>query len=112
MSTTTNMNKKTYNIEGMHCASCSVIITKTLKKLDGVASVQANFATEKAQVEFDPSRATLEKMNEAIGKLGYRLRDSGTDHAMMDHTEHMDMNMPREKKAQELQAQRSKVRFI
>src|SRR3989344_781596 len=112
MSTTNNMNKKAYNIEGMHCASCSVIITKTLKKLDGVASVQANFATEKAQVEFDPSRATLEKMNEAIGKLGYHLSEKESDNGGMDHSDHMDMNMPREKKAQELQAQRSKVRFI
>ncbi|OGN28386.1 MAG: ATPase [Candidatus Yanofskybacteria bacterium RIFCSPLOWO2_01_FULL_49_25] len=111
------MNKKAYNIEGMHCASCSVIITKTLKKLDGVASVQANFATEKAQVEFDPSRTSLEKMNEAIGKLGYHLSENSVEHAGMnhggmDHGEHMDMSMPREKKMQELQAQRSKVRFI
>src|SRR3989344_5915688 len=117
MSTTNNMNKKAYNIEGMHCASCSVIITKTLKKLDGVASVQANFATEKAQVEFDPSRTSLEKMNEAIGKLGYHLSENSVEHAGMnhggmDHGEHMDMSMPREKKMQELQAQRSKVRFI
>src|SRR3989344_5953285 len=31
---------------------------------------------------------------------------------MMDHTEHMDMNAPRDKKEQELKAQRLKVRFV
>jgi P-type Cu+ transporter len=46
------METKTYNIKGMHCASCAAIIEKTLKKVAGVHQVQANFGTETAKVSF------------------------------------------------------------
>lgn len=67
------MKTETFAIEGMHCASCATIIGRELSKLPGVASAEANFATEKVAVNFDPAQATLEAMNGAVGKLGYRL---------------------------------------
>ena len=42
-------------IEGMTCASCATRIEKRLNKLDGVEAT-VNYATEKAAVDFDPSR--------------------------------------------------------
>src|SRR3989338_26439 len=39
------MNSPTiYKIKGMHCASCSVIIENTIKKVDGVQSVKVNYS--------------------------------------------------------------------
>ena len=45
----------TLPVTGMHCANCSATIERNLKKLDGVAQANVNYATEKATVVFDPS---------------------------------------------------------
>ena len=59
----------------MHCASCAVNIQRVLKKLPGVAAATVNFATEKAQVEYDPDQVDEEKINGAIKPLGYEIAD-------------------------------------
>ncbi|RME50680.1 MAG: copper-translocating P-type ATPase [Caldilineae bacterium] len=56
----------TLPVTGMHCANCSTTIERNLKKLDGVAQVNVNYATEKATVAFDP---TVLNMDAIIGKI-------------------------------------------
>ncbi|TXH08042.1 MAG: cadmium-translocating P-type ATPase [Candidatus Moraniibacteriota bacterium] len=72
------MEKGSYSVVGMHCASCATIITKALKKTSGVNDVQVNYATEKAQVVFDQKAASLELLNAAISKYGYALAPDET----------------------------------
>lgn len=60
---------------GMHCASCKANIERTLKKLPGVSLCNVNFATEKAQIIFDPKLTSVEAMNEKIEPYGYRLEN-------------------------------------
>jgi Cu+-exporting ATPase len=56
----------------MRCVSCAQTIEKALKKQAGVTSANVNFATEKAIVEFDPTKVDLEKIGETIRKTGYK----------------------------------------
>ena len=63
--------KTTIRISGMRCVSCAQTIEKSLKKQPGVANANVNFATEKATVEFDPTKVNLEKLGAAIRKTGY-----------------------------------------
>lgn len=63
----------TYDVKGMHCASCAVMITKKLTKLDGVASANVQYTTERAHIEYDPAKVTLDTMNAEVTKLGYML---------------------------------------
>lgn len=58
-------------IQGMHCASCAVTIEKDLAAVSGVASAHANFAMERATVEYDEARVTPEILAETIKKTGY-----------------------------------------
>jgi Cu+-exporting ATPase len=58
------------SIEGMTCASCAARVEKRLNGLDGVEA-SVNFATEQADVDFDPERASLEKLVEAVEAAGY-----------------------------------------
>jgi Cu+-exporting ATPase len=44
-------NKKTYKIEGMHCASCALNIEKSVKKLSNIKSASVNFPMKKLYVE-------------------------------------------------------------
>ena len=67
------MAKLVLKVKGMHCASCSILIDKLLKKQEGVISVNTNYGAEKVALEFDESKISLEKIDEFINKLGYDL---------------------------------------
>jgi len=63
--------KALIRISGMHCVSCAQTIEKALKKEDGILNANVNFATEKAVVEYDPAKVSLQKIGEIIREAGY-----------------------------------------
>ena len=68
-----NIQQKLYRIEGMHCASCAILINKILEKQKGVKSVNASFGAEKLVVQFDSEQISEEKIKELVKNLGYIL---------------------------------------
>ncbi|OPH48286.1 copper-translocating P-type ATPase [Paenibacillus ferrarius] len=58
-------------ITGMTCAACANRIEKGLKRLEGVAEVNVNFALEKASITYDPGRIKVADMEGKIQDLGY-----------------------------------------
>jgi P-type Cu+ transporter len=58
-------------VKGMHCATCALSISKGLFKKDGVSKADVNFATEKAVVEFDPEKISLDDISEVIRDLEF-----------------------------------------
>ncbi len=65
------MKTITLSITGMHCASCSNLITKTLLKKQGVKEANVNYATARASVSFDSSLTSESNLIEAIKGRGY-----------------------------------------
>ncbi|MDO8647101.1 MAG: heavy metal translocating P-type ATPase [Candidatus Diapherotrites archaeon] len=65
------MKKVTLQISGMHCASCALIINKSLAKVQGVKDANVNFSTSKATIEFDESSVKEDDLVSAIKKAGY-----------------------------------------
>ena len=63
--------RTTLAITGMHCASCAAIITRKLKKTNGVIEPNVNFASAKATVLFDPGQTSVPILIEAVKKAGY-----------------------------------------
>lgn len=63
--------KTLIRISGMHCVSCAQTIEKALKKEQGIINANINFATEKAMVEYDPAKVSLQKIGEIIREAGY-----------------------------------------
>ena len=61
-------------VGGMHCASCAESIADAVGAVDGVADVDVNYATDEATVEYDPERASLAAVYEAVGSAGYEPR--------------------------------------
>ncbi len=59
------------NITGMHCASCSALITRKLKKTPGVEEANVNYAANKARVRFDPSKVHEHDLVAAVKAAGY-----------------------------------------
>ncbi|HWO72607.1 MAG TPA: heavy metal translocating P-type ATPase, partial [Dehalococcoidia bacterium] len=67
-------NSLTIGLGGMTCASCVARVERALRKVEGVQSAAVNLATEKATVSFDPMRAEVEALLEAIEEAGYEPR--------------------------------------
>lgn len=65
------MKKLELAIDGMHCASCAVLITKSLEKVPGVKMANVNYGTQKARVEYDEKEATDDDFIDAVKKRGY-----------------------------------------
>jgi Cu+-exporting ATPase len=61
----------TLNISGMHCASCSALITRKLKKTEGVEEANVNLAAAKAHVRYDPSKVHEHDLVAAVKAAGY-----------------------------------------
>ena len=73
------MKKKVLSVTGMTCASCARTIEKNVSKVEGVTNASVNFATERLIVEFDESKASIEKIREAVKKAGYGVLDDGEE---------------------------------
>lgn len=120
------MQTEKFDVKGMHCASCSHLIKTRISKLPGVENCDVNYATEKANVIFDPKKVNIGMMNDEIGKLGYTFRehhnhtDESTTHVMpdgtvmsgMDHSAHLGLNQTKEEKLKELESEKNKVTFV
>ncbi|MBR3121278.1 MAG: copper ion binding protein, partial [Oceanobacillus sp.] len=63
-------NHATLGITGMTCAACSTRVEKVLNKMDGV-EVQVNLTTEKATVDYDSEKTSLEDIAKKIENVGY-----------------------------------------
>jgi Cu+-exporting ATPase len=59
----------------MDCAHCALAIEKSLGKLEGVTKASVSFATEKAIVEYDAQRVSIEKIKQAVVDAGYKVRE-------------------------------------
>ncbi len=68
-------------IDGMHCTTCEAFLDLRAEKLDGVYSVEANYATETARVVYDPETVRRAELPDLLSTGGYtaRFRETGDD---------------------------------
>ncbi len=64
-------NKVELKLSGMSCAACSAKIEKKLNKTQGIVRAAVNLATEKANIEYDPSTIKVSDIIKIIEGLGY-----------------------------------------
>jgi P-type Cu+ transporter len=63
----------TIPVTGMTCANCAMNIERNVKKLEGVHSVNVNFATEKATVSFETQSLKVPEIVKRIQKAGFEV---------------------------------------
>ncbi len=66
------MAKFDLNVQGMTCASCEVLIERSLKNVSGVKNVHVSRAAEKVVVECSDD-VKLEQLQQAVKEKGYTL---------------------------------------
>lgn len=67
------MVKKTYNVQGMHCVSCAMMIEGELE--DAGVKARCNYVRQTLDVEFDPEKMTEAKIRDTVAASGYQLED-------------------------------------
>ncbi len=86
----TNIVKTSFQIQGMHCASCAVNIEKALASTPGVGSASVNYALAKATVEHEASTSE-HALHMVVEKEGYRIekrekrKEKSREHEHMAH---------------------------
>ncbi|OGY91675.1 MAG: copper-translocating P-type ATPase [Candidatus Komeilibacteria bacterium RIFCSPLOWO2_02_FULL_48_11] len=87
------MKTTTFNITGMHCASCVVMNEKSLKKVPGVTEASVNLPLKQATVTYDEAQATERDLHQAIKSAGYgvALSENQPEHADSSHLRQMEV---------------------
>ncbi len=65
------MKKVLLKIDGMTCSACSSGLEKYLNKQDGIKSATVNLVMNNANIEYDESKLTLEKIEKFVEKAGF-----------------------------------------
>jgi len=65
------MKKLEFNIPDLHCEGCAERSTNILKRLEGVHKAEVTFEDKTAKVEFDPDKASFDKIKEALTRANY-----------------------------------------
>ncbi len=63
-------------IEGMTCHSCENHIEHTVNELDGIINIKSSYKNGTAEIEFDPSKTSLEEIKNTVNKTGYSVSNT------------------------------------
>lgn len=64
------MSKLKFKIQGMHCASCEVLVERNFRKIDGVEKVRVNHVSGEAEV-YCHREPSVQELQESIKDSGY-----------------------------------------
>ncbi|EJW81218.1 E1-E2 ATPase, partial [Wuchereria bancrofti] len=82
-----SIEKRTFSVEGMTCASCVAYIERNIGKLKGVHSVVVALMSSKAEVVYDSLVIAAEHIADEISMLGYRatiIDDGFRNHSVLN----------------------------
>ena len=67
-----DLRRVVIRVEGIWCVACEIPVRHTLKRIDGVASVQVSGAGKTATVDYDPAKTNPAQLVAAINSTGYQ----------------------------------------
>ena len=79
METTKTPQTMTWQVSGMHCTSCSILIDETVEDLEGVASSSTSLKRKLTTVTFDSTRCDADQIAAAIVDAGYEAAPATDD---------------------------------
>jgi len=72
----------TYQVRGMHCASCASIVAKALRGRAGVSAAEVNYSSGSAKVSFDDAQVQPKDLEQLVEPLGFSLITTPVDQGM------------------------------
>ena len=74
-----------FNVTGMTCSACSAHVEKSVKKLDGVKSVNVNLLQNNMHVDFDETAVSVDDIINAVVSGGYGASVAGKKQEKTDN---------------------------
>ncbi|NMA54706.1 MAG: heavy-metal-associated domain-containing protein [Firmicutes bacterium] len=68
------MKEVTLQLTDLACPSCAQTISQVLKRQRGVADATVAFTSSRVKVSYDLEAITLEQLEQAIEKTGYKVQ--------------------------------------
>lgn len=66
-----DLKTATFQIDGMHCTSCSLNIDGALEDSKGVKSASTSYAKSQAKIEYNPKEISEDALKKVIENEGY-----------------------------------------
>ena len=66
------METAVLKVSGMTCGGCVKSVTNVLRSVAGVVTAEVSLERGEARVSFDPAKASLSQLKEAIEDAGYQ----------------------------------------
>jgi heavy metal translocating P-type ATPase len=66
------------DVTGMTCGSCAARVERVLVRQEGVETAGVNFATGRASIDFDAAAVDVNRLTEAVARIGYGLEPVAT----------------------------------
>ncbi len=67
------MQETTLQLTNLSCPSCAETIGQVLKRQKGIKDATVAFTSSRVKVTYDPTVITLDAIEKAIGKTGYKV---------------------------------------
>jgi P-type Cu+ transporter len=89
-----NMTKTSFHVSGMHCASCAVLVSKSLQEVPGVTSATVNYANEQAFIEHAET-VVVDQLVHAVDKAGYKalIADEKTETELIEKEKQSELKL-------------------
>jgi copper chaperone CopZ len=65
--------KKVFNVKGMHCKSCEILIKEGVSEIEGVTKVDVSLLRNTVSVDYDDAKTKELVIRKAIEKEGYKI---------------------------------------
>ncbi len=65
--------KKIFDVKGMHCKSCEMLIKDSLEEASGVKGADVSHIKGTVKVDFDDSKISEDKIRQIIKENGYEV---------------------------------------
>ena len=70
-----DIQKYTFDIEGMTCAACEKHVSHAVERLDGIVSIQTSYENGQAVVEFVEGQVSVDDIEKSIQSTGYTIKE-------------------------------------
>ncbi|MDP2933355.1 MAG: heavy metal-associated domain-containing protein [bacterium] len=60
------------SVSGVHCGTCAMTVSDLIKSQPGVEKAIVDYGTQKAEVEFDPEKISLEEIIKTVDDAGLK----------------------------------------
>ncbi len=66
-----------FDLEGLDCSDCALVVEHSLGRLEGVLSVDVSFENQKLRIEYDSRKTNETSIHKRVNQLGYHVRSYG-----------------------------------